>query len=96
MSLKSPLGRVLGLGSTGTGTEHWLGQRLSAVAMVPLTLWFALSLLASAALLLGGCGSTVKLDDKAGNIWFGSADAGACRYDGKTFTNFSATVAPGK
>ena len=46
MSLKSPLGRVLGLGSAGTGTEHWLGQRLSAVAMVPLTLWFALSLLA--------------------------------------------------
>ena len=31
------------------------------------------------------------LEDKAGNIWFGSADAGACRYDGKTFTNFSAT-----
>jgi succinate dehydrogenase / fumarate reductase, membrane anchor subunit len=45
MSLKSPLGRVLGLGSAGTGTEHWLGQRLSAVAMVPLTVWFALSLL---------------------------------------------------
>jgi succinate dehydrogenase / fumarate reductase membrane anchor subunit len=45
MSLKSPLGRVLGLGSAGTGTEHWLGQRLSAVAMIPLTLWFAISLL---------------------------------------------------
>ncbi|MDH5275887.1 MAG: succinate dehydrogenase, hydrophobic membrane anchor protein [Gammaproteobacteria bacterium] len=45
MSLKSPLGRVLGLGSAGTGTEHWIGQRLSAVAMVPLTLWFAISLL---------------------------------------------------
>ncbi len=45
MSLKSPLGRVLGLGSAGTGTEHWLGQRLSAIAMVPLTLWFAVSLL---------------------------------------------------
>lgn len=45
MSLKSPLGRVLGLGSAGTGTEHWLGQRLSAIAMVPLTLWFAISLL---------------------------------------------------
>ena len=50
MSLKSPLGRVLGLGSAGTGTEHWLGQRLSAVAMVPLTLWFALSVLALPAL----------------------------------------------
>jgi len=46
MSLKSPLGRALGLGSSGTGTEQWLGQRLSAIALVPLTLWFALSLLA--------------------------------------------------
>lgn len=44
MSLKSPLGRVLGLGSAGTGTEHWIAQRLTAVAMVPLTLWFAISL----------------------------------------------------
>jgi hypothetical protein len=34
------------------------------------------------------------LEDTAGNIWFGSVDAGACRYDGKTFTNFSATEAP--
>ena len=45
MSLRSPLAQVLGLGSAGAGTEHWLGQRLSAVAMVPLTLWFASSLL---------------------------------------------------
>jgi len=44
MSLKSPLGRVLGLGAAGTGTEHWLAQRLSAVALVPLTIWFAISL----------------------------------------------------
>ena len=50
MSLKSPIGRALGYGSAGTGTEHWLGQRLSAVAMVPLTLWFALSLLSLRAL----------------------------------------------
>src|SRR5262249_40594037 len=34
------------------------------------------------------------LEDKAGNIWFGSADAGACRYDGKTFTHFSAADRP--
>lgn len=45
MSLRTPLGRVLGLGAAGTGMEHWWGQRLSAVALVPLTLWFALSLL---------------------------------------------------
>lgn len=45
MSLKSPLGRVLGHGSAGTGTGHWIAQRISAVALVPLTLWFAFSLL---------------------------------------------------
>ena len=45
MSLRSPLRRVLGLGSARAGTDHWLGQRLSAVALVPLTLWFAISLL---------------------------------------------------
>ena len=28
-----------------SGTEHWWGQRLSAVALAPLTLWFAVSLL---------------------------------------------------
>ena len=44
MSLRSPLGRVLGLGSAKEGTEHWWSQRLSAVALVPLGLWFAASL----------------------------------------------------
>ena len=61
MSLKSPLGRVLGLGSAGAGTEHWIGQRLSAVAMVPLTLWFALSLL-----------SLPSLDFYSVNAWAGA------------------------
>jgi succinate dehydrogenase / fumarate reductase membrane anchor subunit len=45
MSLRSPLGRVLGLGSAKSGTSHWWGQRVSAVALVPLTLWFVFSLL---------------------------------------------------
>jgi succinate dehydrogenase / fumarate reductase membrane anchor subunit len=43
MSLKSPLGRVLGLGAAGEGPGHWWAQRLSATALVPLSLWFALS-----------------------------------------------------
>lgn len=46
MSLRSPLGRVLGLGSAKDGTEHWWSQRVSAVALIPLTLWFLFSLLA--------------------------------------------------
>lgn len=45
MSLRSPLGRVLGLGSAKSCTSHWWGQRVSAVALVPLTLWFVFSLL---------------------------------------------------
>ena len=45
MSLRSPLGRVLGMGSAKDGTGHWWAQRVSAVALVPLTLWFFISLL---------------------------------------------------
>jgi len=44
MSLRSPLGRVLGLGTARDGTEHWWGQRVSGVAMALLGLWFAASL----------------------------------------------------
>ena len=45
MSLRSPLSRVLGLGSAKDGTGHWWSQRVSAVALVPLALWFVISLL---------------------------------------------------
>ncbi len=44
MSLRTPLGRVLGLGSAKEGTEHWWGQRISAAALVLLGFWFAVSL----------------------------------------------------
>jgi len=50
MSLQSPLGRVLGLGSAKDGTGHWWAQRVSAVALIPLTLWFMFSLMALPAL----------------------------------------------
>jgi succinate dehydrogenase / fumarate reductase, membrane anchor subunit len=39
--LRSPLGRARGLGSAKEGVEHWWRQRLTAVALVPLGLWFA-------------------------------------------------------
>ena len=45
MSLRSPMGRVLGLGSARSGTEHWWAQRVSAIALLPLSLWFGYSLL---------------------------------------------------
>jgi succinate dehydrogenase / fumarate reductase membrane anchor subunit len=44
MSLRSPLGRVLGLGSAKGGSGHWYAQRVSAVALVILGLWFVASL----------------------------------------------------
>jgi succinate dehydrogenase / fumarate reductase membrane anchor subunit len=44
MSLKSPLGQVRGLGSAKSGTHHWWAQRVTAVALVPLTLWFVFAL----------------------------------------------------
>ncbi|MBK7249968.1 MAG: succinate dehydrogenase, hydrophobic membrane anchor protein [Gammaproteobacteria bacterium] len=46
MSLRTPLGRFLGLGATHHAVGHWVAQRLGAVALVPLTLWFLVSLLA--------------------------------------------------
>jgi len=45
VSLRSPLGRVLGFGPAREGVGHWWVQRVTAVALIPLTLWFAVSLL---------------------------------------------------
>jgi succinate dehydrogenase / fumarate reductase membrane anchor subunit len=41
--LVGPLGRARGLGSAKHGLQHWWAQRVSAVALVPLTLWFIYS-----------------------------------------------------
>ncbi len=50
MSLRSPMGRVLGLGSAKDGTIHWWAQRASSIALIPLTLWFVYSVWALPAL----------------------------------------------
>jgi len=50
MSLRSPLGRVLGAGSAKGGTGHWWAERVTAVALIPLTLWLFFSLLTLPAL----------------------------------------------
>jgi succinate dehydrogenase / fumarate reductase, membrane anchor subunit len=49
-SLRSPLGTVEGLGSAKGGAHHWWLQRLTSIALVPLTIWFAVSLLSLPAL----------------------------------------------
>lgn len=43
--LRSPLGRVRGLGSAKHGTAHWWGMRLTSLALIPLCLWFVVKLL---------------------------------------------------
>lgn len=40
MDMRTPLGKVRGLGSAKDGTEHFWRQRLTAVANVPLMLFF--------------------------------------------------------
>jgi succinate dehydrogenase / fumarate reductase membrane anchor subunit len=45
MSLRTPLGRVLGHGAARAGTGHWWWQRLTAVALLLLGGWFLVSVL---------------------------------------------------
>ncbi|HET7811936.1 MAG TPA: succinate dehydrogenase, hydrophobic membrane anchor protein [Steroidobacteraceae bacterium] len=45
MSLRTPLGKVLGKGSAGDGVAHWWTQRVTAIALIPLTAWFVIALL---------------------------------------------------
>ena len=46
--MRSPLGRAIGLGSAKEGVDHWWAQRLSAVALIVLGLWFVASIIAMA------------------------------------------------
>jgi succinate dehydrogenase / fumarate reductase, membrane anchor subunit len=43
--MRSPLGRAIGLGSAKEGIEHWWLQRITAVALVPLSLWFVIAII---------------------------------------------------
>ena len=45
-SLRSPLGRVRGLGSAKSGVTHWWHQRLTALAIAPLVVWLVVGLVA--------------------------------------------------
>lgn len=38
---------------------------------------------------MGDYGVWCIIEDRAGNIWFGTRNVGLYRYDGKTFTEFS-------
>lgn len=44
MSLRTPLSSAKGLGSAREGAHHWWMQRLTSLALLPLTLWLAISI----------------------------------------------------
>ena len=46
MRLRTPLAKAKGLGSAKHGTHHFWMQRVTAIALVPLTFWFVTSLVA--------------------------------------------------
>ena len=41
MSLETPLHKVQGLGSAHSGVKHFWRQRVTAAALIPLSIWFA-------------------------------------------------------
>ncbi len=41
---RSQLGRARGVGSAKAGVHHWIAERVTAIALVPLTLWFIFSM----------------------------------------------------
>ncbi|MEX2009506.1 MAG: succinate dehydrogenase, hydrophobic membrane anchor protein [Dongiaceae bacterium] len=43
-TFRSELGRARGLGAAKDGVQHWWTQRLTALALVPLTIWFVASI----------------------------------------------------
>ena len=45
MSLETPLHKVEGLGSSHSGVTHFWRQRVTAAALIPLAIWFAVSVL---------------------------------------------------
>lgn len=61
MDRRTPLARARGLGSAKDGVGHWWAQRLTAIALIPLVVWFAISLV----MLSGADFTTVR-------AWIGS------------------------
>jgi succinate dehydrogenase / fumarate reductase membrane anchor subunit len=60
-SVRSPLARVRGLGSAQHGVGDWWVQRITAVALVPLTIWLVASII-----------SLAGADYRAVALWIGS------------------------
>lgn len=61
MNLQAPLAKVRGLGSAKEGTHHFWNQRLTAIALIPLTLWIMISIV-----------SMTTMDYKTVTVWMGT------------------------
>jgi len=48
MSMRTPLSRARGLGSAKHGVGHWITQRATAIALVPLVIFFLATMVANA------------------------------------------------
>ncbi len=46
MNMRNPLANARGHGSAKSGTEHWWGQRVSALLMIPLIIWMLYTIIA--------------------------------------------------
>ena len=70
-SMRTELGRVRGLGSAHHGIQHWWMQRLTAIALVPLTVWFIIAIfqIAPAAELDYDSMARAAIDLIAGNVF---------------------------
>ncbi len=45
MQFRTPLSKARGLGSAKQGSHHWWIQRITAVGLIPLTLWFGVAVI---------------------------------------------------
>tara|TARA_B100001564_G_C20631285_1_gene667310 strand:+ start:73 stop:459 length:387 start_codon:yes stop_codon:yes gene_type:complete len=48
MGLRSPLSRAKGMGPAKSGVHHWWLQRVTAIALVPLVIWFSYGVIKAA------------------------------------------------
>ncbi|MGZ3377692.1 MAG: succinate dehydrogenase, hydrophobic membrane anchor protein [Phenylobacterium sp.] len=49
VSYRTPLGQARGLGSAKHGASHWVAEKVSAIALVPLVIWMVYAVLQLAA-----------------------------------------------
>ncbi|MDY0029384.1 MAG: succinate dehydrogenase, hydrophobic membrane anchor protein [Pseudobdellovibrionaceae bacterium] len=55
-AFKGPMARAMGLGSAHTGLHHWMGQKMTALANIPLVLWVVWSFVS-----LAGTGAQIEI-----------------------------------